>query len=445
MKRRTFLASAAAPALTGGRSGAWQSSLPKPPNFVVILFDMCRRDAIGCYGLEQVHTPNIDRLAAAGVRFDTCYTSQALCGPARASIITGLHPHAHGIVKNVYPTKGFDYDRFDDAIPNAFLDTRFRLWNNFPFLLLNAGYETAQIGKWHLGITNPGFFNTWKGFNSLLPHWIGKPHESEYRPDVQTDEALEFIERNAHRRFFLYQSYYTPHPPIDPPKKFLEFYKGRTDPHIDYFAAVTNLDWNVGRIVDALQKHQLLDRTFIILTTEHGKAWSGRSGTRNGYCISYDEAARIPLIMRYPPLLPRGTVWRSGMSLVDLAPTILEAARIRPFPTHGRSLLADLRAGNDRWTRPIVIENVSGKAIGGSLFRERAIRTEKWKLMLRKFDVAAEPADELYDMERDPGESQNLISRPESRGIVQELMASLRKWGEETQDPLALELTARPS
>jgi choline-sulfatase len=434
MNRRRFLSSAMIPPI------AARAEARRPLNFVVILFDMCRRDALGCYGIPQVHTPNIDRLAAGGVRFENCYTAQALCAPARASIITGLHPHAHGVIKNVYPTRNLDYDLFEDPIPNAFADTRFRLWNNFPFLLLNAGYETAQIGKWHLGITNPGFFNTWKGFNSNLPHWIGKPHESEYRPDVETDEALEFIERNASRRFFLYQSYYAPHVPNDPPKKYLEYYRGRTDSQVNYHATVTNLDWNVGRIASALEKRGLLDNTFFILTTDHGKAWDGRPGTKNGYCIAYDEAARIPLIMRCPTILPAGRVWKSGVSLVDLAPTILDAANIKPFPTHGRSLLDDIRTGKDEWTRPLVIENVSGKAIGGFLFKERAIRTKKWKMILRKFDAGKEKADELYDMESDPGETRDLFSLPQSRPTIQMLARALRKWGEETADPLAMEL-----
>jgi len=154
MQRRTFLGSAAAPALAPARAGAKQPSSSQPPNIVLIVMDMCRHDAVGAYGLQQVHTPNIDRLAAEGVRFANCYTTQALCGPARGSIITGLYPHAHGVQKNVYPTRGIDYDRFEDPLPNPFLDSRFHLWNNFPFMLLNAGYETAQIGKWHLGIVS---------------------------------------------------------------------------------------------------------------------------------------------------------------------------------------------------------------------------------------------------------------------------------------------------
>jgi arylsulfatase A-like enzyme len=447
MNRRTFLSTnAAVPVAAAAAPAPGPAAGRRTPNIVFFLFDMCRRDAIGAYDMHRVHTPNIDRLAAQGIRFNNCYTPQALCGPARASIITGLHPHAHGVDRNVYPTKGFfAYDLFHESIPNPFADPRFNLSNNFPFLLLNSGYETAQIGKWHLGPYNPGFFNTFKGFNSGLSHWVGKPQESEYRPDVQTDEALAFIERNAARRFFLYLSFYTPHSPYQPPLKYLEYFKGRNDPHADYHAAVTNLDWNVSRVVAALEKHGILDNTFIVLTTEHGKAWEPLPGTVNGYDNSYEEAAHIPLIMRFPALIPAGKVWNSGVSLVDLAPTLLEAAGVNLVPMHGRSLLRPLSSGDDRWSRPVVIENVAGKPIDGSLFRERAIRTEKWKLILRRFDLAGVQADELYDMEQDPGEKRNLFSTPAGRPVVRELCRPLIQWGEETGDGLALELGRRAS
>jgi len=452
MNRRAFLASAnaAMPAAGVGAAEASAAAQAGPsagqrsPNIVFFLFDMCRRDAIGAYDLHRVHTPNIDRLAASGVRFNNCYTPQALCGPARASIITGLYPHGHGVDKNVYPTKGFfAYDLFHEPIPHPFGDARFNLSNNFPFLLSNAGYRTAQFGKWHLGPNNPGFFDTFKGFNSGLPHWVGKPHESDYRPDVQTDEGLAFIEENAKRRFFLYLSYYPPHAPFDPPKQYLEFFKDSNDPNAAYHASMINLDWNVGRVVAALEKHNLLDNTLIVLTTEHGRVWGTRPGSRNGHNIAYEEAARIPLILRYPTLLPAGKVWNSGVSTVDLAPTLLEAANVRAMPTHGRSLLADLRSGNDRWQRPIVIENVPGKPINGSLFLERAIRTEKWKMILRRFDLPEIRADELYDIEKDSEETRNLFGQGNSKAVVQELCRSLVQWGEETSDGLAVELGRR--
>src|SRR3954470_4775676 len=183
MNRRDFLVSLA----------ATTSAHAQPrtrPNILLLLFDKCRADALGCYGSEVAQTPNLDRLAASGVRFDHAYTPQALCAPARASMITGLYPHAHGIRLNPYPgIAAPTHSNFREPIIDPFRDPRFRLWDNFVYYLSNAGYATACIGKWHLGPTNPGFFDTFKGFNSLLRHWIGEPHKSAYRPDVETDEG----------------------------------------------------------------------------------------------------------------------------------------------------------------------------------------------------------------------------------------------------------------
>jgi arylsulfatase A-like enzyme len=428
--------------VTGGALAA--QTKPPQPNILFLLFDKCRTDAIGAYGRRDVHTPNLDWIASTGVRFTNCYTPQALCGPARASILTGLYPHAHGLRRNVYPFRpGTLNSNYPEPIVDPFRDARFRLWENFPFFLHNAGYETAHIGKWHLGPGNPGFFDTWKSFNSTLTHWIGEPHQSDYRPDVHTDQGIEFLERRAGGRFFLYLSYYAPHEPDDPPRRFLDPYRGKNVEHERYYASVTNLDWNVGRLLETLRKRNLLDRTLIVVTTEHGRTWRDRPGTSEGMCIAYDDASRIPLLMRCPGLLPGGVVWRSGVSLVDLMPTILEAARVRPIvrggAIHGRSLLPDLRAGRDRWRSPVVMQNIPQRGIDGSYYDERALRTERWKLILRKFDVRPEiRPGELYDLNADPDENTNLFAS--NRATVRELAAALQSWGEEHQDPLAVEL-----
>ena len=131
-------------------------TLGRPPNILFILFDKCRTDAVGCYGEKEVHTPNLDALAGRGVRFANCFTPQALCGPARASILTGSYPHAHGLRRNVYPIPTTSvHSNYKESIADPFRDPGFRLWDNFPFLLDNAGYATAHIGKWHLGPPNP--------------------------------------------------------------------------------------------------------------------------------------------------------------------------------------------------------------------------------------------------------------------------------------------------
>lgn len=459
MDRRTFLSGAGAASLAPMSSSA---ALPqteaaslgsgRPPNIVYILFDKCRRDAFGCYDLRKVHTPNIDRMASQGVRFDNCYTPQALCAPARASILTGAFPHAHRLQRNPYPSiPGQGNSTYQEAIPDPFRDTRFQLWDNFAQLLNASGYATAHIGKWHLGEGNPGFFDYWKSFNSLLLHWIGEPHKSRYRPDVHTEQGVRFIERHKDEPFLLYQSYYAPHAPYDPPKEYLEHYPN--EEHAGYYGSVSNLDWNVGRIVAALEEQGILDETLLIIGTEHGTSWVDRPGTVEGLCTSYDETSRIPLVMRYPRLLPQGKVWNAGVSLVDIMPTILEAAGVRaetgtvetnPFPLlQGRSLIGDIRAGNDRWDRPIVVENVPQAAIDGAFFDERALRTEHYKLIMRKFHSRPQMRPgELYDLRSDPDEKRNLYKSPTQRAVLTEMATTLEEWGQKYDDDVAIELGA---
>ncbi len=422
----------------------------RPPNILLILFDKCRTDAIGVYGEQEIETPNLDALAKDGIRFSHCYTPQALCGPARASILTGSYPHSHGLRRNVYPVSPSTiHSNYQEPISDPFRDSRFRLWDNFPYLLNNAGYATAHVGKWHLGPANPGFFDYWKSFNSMLRHWIGEPHQSFYRPDVHTDQGIRFIERHAAEPFFLYQSYYVPHEPLDPPQRFLRHY--RHGEHREYYASVINLDWNVGRLVKSLRRLDLLDETLVIVTSDHGRTWIDRPGSLEGMCVSYEDSARVPLIMRYPSLLPRGQVWHSGVSLVDLMPTILEAAGIQPILgvepqesrplIQGESLISSVNSQEDDWTRPMVIENIPMRTIDGSDYDERALRTKRHKLILRKFcNPPHLRPGELYDLDQDPQEMHNLYGSSSHQEIRKKLAKSLQKWGQDTQDDLALEL-----
>jgi arylsulfatase A-like enzyme len=441
MNRREFVSGA----LGGSMARSQQAAAARPPNVLVILFDKCRTDAIGAYGERNVHTPHIDALARSGVLFTNCYTPQALCGPARASLITGRYPHAHGLRRNVYPFEaGSLNSNYPEFIADPFRDARFRLWDNFPFLLNSSGYATGYVGKWHLGPANPGFFDYWKGFNSNLGHWIGQPHQSRFRPDVHTDQGVRFIEQ-AEEPFLLFQSYYTPHEPLDPPKEFLRYYEG--EEHSGYYGLVSNLDWNVGRLVAALDKRRILDDTLIVLTTEHGRTWRDRPGTAEGMCVAYEEASRIPLILRYGGSLPAGVVWRAGVSLVDLMPTILAACGVTATsarsPLHGRDLAAEIRSGRDDWTRPVVLQNIPQRGIDGSYYDERALRERRFKLILRKFDVRPElRPGELYDLETDPGETRNLYADPLHAEIVREMARALEQWGRQYGDELAVELGA---
>ena len=437
----------------------YEDARQRPPNIVLILLDWGRRDALGVYSDKDVTTPHMDALAERGVRFDNAYTPATLCSPARASILTGLYPHAHGVRKTMYEPgiTGSLPTMYHDPIADPFADQRFNLAINFVKYLTNSGYATAHIGKWHLGAGNPGFFDLFKSYNSLMPHWVGEPHQSAYREDIQTGEGIRFIQEHADRPFFLYQSYYTPHAPFQPPRRYAEMYQDRALDHKAYYASVTSLDHNVGRIVATLAQRGLLNNTLIILTTDHGGSFQQRPGSYRGMGIAYDEAARIPMIMHWPGGLPQGVTWGSGVSLVDLAPTILGAAGINTksrimeiitgregSPFHGRDLVAEVASGADDWPTPVFMQNVPEAAIDDSWYDERALRSQGWKLVLR--DFTADPrarGNALFDMVNDPGEVENLYYREDYREQLRLQLKLMREHAGNLQDALALKLTDR--
>ena len=431
----------------------------RPPNIVLILFDWGRRDALGVYSDKDVSTPNMDRLAERGVRFDNAYSPATLCSPARASIMTGLYPHAHGVRKTMYEPgiTGNLPTMYHDPIADPFADERFNLAINFVKYITNSGYATAHIGKWHLGAGNPGFFDLFKSYNSLMPHWVGEPDRSAYREDIQTAEGIRFIQENADRPFFLYQSYYTPHAPFQPPRKYAEMYRDREIDHKNYYASVTSLDHNVGRITATLEEQEIMDNTLIIVSSDHGGSFQERPGSYRGMGIAYDEAARIPMIMHWPGRLPQGMTWNSGVNLVDLAPTILGAAGINTksrimeiitgregSPFHGRNLIAEVTAGEDNWPTPVFMQNVPEAAIDNSWYDERAMRSEGWKLILR--DFTADPrarSNALFDMFNDPGETANLYYEVDYREQLRQQLNLMLEHATDFQDELAVKLANR--
>lgn len=363
------------------------------PNIILIMTDQQRLDSLGCYGNKFVETPNIDRLAQSGARFDKCFTPWPVCSPARATMWTGVYPHTHGVVENVY--------NMDDALETvSSLSTTV-----FDLLREEKGYTTAYFGKWHLGDKNPGTFDIWEGFNSLGGHWVNGTIGGDYKPDVQTDQCIQFIKQAKQNKkpFIMVQGYYPPHDPLTAPQPFFEPYRGKGVPFPGYYAAVSNIDYNVGRIIKAFNNQGLREDTLVIFFSDHGDTFKYREEGEHKF-VCFDEAIRIPFIVSWPHHIKPGTVLDCMAGLEDLMPTILDLAGCS-FPEYlpGRSLCSwfEGKTPSD-WRSFYYVENITYHTHR----RQRCIRTDKWKLILGDGGIHAVRIGphSLYNLEDDPEE-----------------------------------------
>ena len=215
----------------------------KKPNILLLMSDQQRWDSLGCNGNTFVSSPHIDRLAAEGVRCENSFTPWPVCTPARATMWTGVYPHQHKLKFNSY------------RMSNLFEDVSYERRTVFD-ALKEDDYTTAYFGKWHLGDDVPPMFDVWEGFNSLGGHWVDGRKDGVYKPDLQTNQLIKFLEKqaNADKPFIAVNGFYPPHDPYTAPKRFYERYRGRGIPFAGYYAAVSALDHNVGRTMEALDR-----------------------------------------------------------------------------------------------------------------------------------------------------------------------------------------------
>jgi len=412
----------------GGR-GVATGAAGRRPNILFVMADQQRFDALGVVN-PAVRTPALDRLCKDGVRFDRAYVAQALCTPSRASVVTGLYPHAHKLQTNVY------------KIDNVLVDPQYNLGLIWPTLLRQAGYHTAYIGKWHLGEKDPGCFDEWHGYNSNLSHWLGKRQKSPYRSDLETDQAVDFLQRQHGGPFLLFVSYYPPHTPYDPPEKDAALYEKTELKPAEYWGAVTAIDRCVGRLLEKLDGLRLRDNTLVIFTADHGDHFGKRpGGSHKG--VAYDEAARVPLILRYPGVCDGGKVRDELVSNVDLMPTILDAVGIAaPASLQGASLLGLLSGRAKDWRTLVCTENRESDSQQPGA-HSRGIRTDRYKLILREHETkGAAGLNELYDHQSDPQERKNLFG-PQQAGVIYGLLDQFTAWAKGTGDTLGLELAEK--
>lgn len=386
-----------------GRSHEMQGSrVTDRPNIIVVMADQQRADSLGCNGNRFCETPNLDRFAGRSVNFVNAFTPFPLCAPARASAWSGLLPHGHGVQEN-------RYDQPDVLATPGGTETVFGR-------LQHAGYRTAYFGKWHLGTENPGTFDHWSGYNWQGSHWQDSRHDfhgGRYLADLLTDQVIAFLAGRAGDRarsgeapLCLTVSYGPPHPPYTAPARFYRPYRGRGVPFAGYYAAVSAIDWNVGRLLNAVEHAGLRDDSLVIFIADHGETFMYRPGHKHKQSC-YDDAIRVPMIIGAPAGAGAGDTVTAPVGLEDVTPTILDFAGVPAAPDalHGRSLRPWLesKAPAD-WRDSYYVSNYhptsDNRSVG--LQPQRALRTERWKLIAgapglghQFFDLGLDPEEEI--------------------------------------------------
>ncbi len=461
--RREFLgASSAAMALgTAAAHGSGRGSpqsMGQRPNVLFINTDQQRVDTLGCYGNSAVRTSHLDSLAARGTLFTSCYVTQPVCSPCRSSMVTGLYPNATTVIENNIPLP-----------PGLFA---------WPRALHNVGYRTTYIGKWHLGVEPvPDYFDVWRGFHTGWKHFIEEepffaaPGESDsafrnriaanppdvpegksvigrYRPDVDTDSALEFIGENQGRPFACWLSFYPPHTPKEAPEENIALYRDHIQPEDQsiYHAMVNRLDWNIGRILERLDELNLREKTLIVFTSDHGENFPFRWNDHYKR-LCYDQAANVPLVVSMPGTLQQGVRTPSVASIADLCPTILDLCGVGlPAGLHGESLKSLLTGDASGWRDDAFIENnpYGGSSKAGSdekkegkepNMRERCLVTREWKLIL---NTSRPP--ELYERRNGQPDADNRFGQGEMKAVARMLAKRMREWSVKTGDEMTTQL-----
>jgi N-acetylglucosamine-6-sulfatase len=442
------------------------------PNIVFILIDDLRWDELGIAGHPFIKTPNIDRIGREGALFRNAFMTTPLCSPSRASFLTGQYAHTHGIVDNV-----------DRSAASHQLVT-------FPLLLHQSGYETAFIGKWHMGNDEkprPGFdrWVSFKGQGTYLNPEINEDgilvKASGYITDILSSYALEFIRRPHDKPFLIYLAHKAIHPEVMqrgdgsvdladaelfiPAERHRNLYAGKTIPHRPNYkrepegkpalqrrigdlpplgAATATRDESilgrqrslmaieegVGKILKALSDTGELDHTILVFASDNGYFY-GEHGLSVERRLAYEESIRMPLLVRYPKAVKAGTVLDQFALNIDLAPTLLELAGVAvPATMQGRSLVPLLKGARPAWRNSFLIEYYSDKVFPRVLHMGyKAVRNERWKY-IHYLELAG--MDELYDLKTDPYEMKNLIHQSSAANALAEMKKEMERLLQET-------------
>jgi len=440
------------------------------PNVLFIAVDDMNND-LGCYGHKLVKSPNIDRLAARGVRFDRAYCQFPLCSPSRSSLMTGLRPDKTKVADLQY--------HFRSGLPDVVTLSQ---------LFKNNGWFAARVGKiYHYG--NPGQIGTpglddppsWdvainpagrdkltdepsiiqytgaKGSYGASLSWLAAEGEdSDHTDGKVADEAIRLMEQNKDKPFFLAVGFYKPHTPYVAPKKYFDLYppaeqiplaevkpgdrddipklainNERADKLSDeqrrlcrraYWACISFADAQIGRVLDALDRLKLRENTIIVFWSDHGYHLGEHGLWQKQTC--FEEAARVPLIVAAPQTKARNAASKATVELLDLYPTLADLAGLKtPGGIQGTSLRPLLEDPAAEWNRPAFTQTQRGKKNGEWVFG-RSVRTNRWRYTIWDDGQAGV---ELYDHDADPHEYTNLAADPKYAAEHESMAALLKR------------------
>ena len=444
------------------------------PNVVLIMCDQMRWDAAGFAGSSTVRTPHLDRLAANGVCFENAYCASPVCSPARASWLSGLYPHAHLQLRNygaarmgkfgcylphdcitigdVLKAAGYrcgmvgPWHLGEDHRPqHGFTDfwCAYRYLGDYPDPLFDY-FE--QEGVPNLYLPDAPGMTLYE--NTLEFGTIDDPRQQ--RTTWTVDRSIEFIQQTDGAPFFLFASIKDPHPRILVPPELLEHYpedqirlssslrdslegkpafqtrgKFRIRPTVTdeqfrrlmayYYALITHIDAQIGRILKTLEERNLIDNTIVVFISDHGELLGDHGYVEK--CLMYEASVRVPCLISWPEQLPSGARITAPLAGVDLMPTLLDLVNeVPPTPVDGRSVAEAILNGREPERQPIFAEIASLDAIyhgaqePEQLAAHVMVRDENWKYIWNRFDI-----DELYDLNADPGEMKNVASDSDQR------------------------------
>ena len=474
MKRRAFLRTVGLSAGLGAVAGCGGEEAPRAgrPNVVFILTDDQRWDTMSCAGHPFLETPHLDRLAAEGARFTNMFVTTSLCSPSRASFLSGLYAHTHGVVNNFtdYPSR----------------------MTSFPMRLQQEGYETAYVGKWHMGEASddkrPGF-DYWvshKGQGKYFDNEFNVDGTREVKKGYYThrvsDMAVEWLEAPHSRPFLLILGHKAAHTPFTPEPKYEHLFddidvpypksafalEGKPDwvkERIDtwhgiygpiygyrekfpdtrpesvkdfarfarsYLATIKSVDDSVGRVCEALRGTGQLDNTLLVFAGDNGM-FLGEHGMTDKRTM-HEESIRVPMLVRYPALVKAGTVVAEQVLNVDLAPSVLDVCGAKPLPgIHSRSWKPLLAGDAQGWRTAWFYEYNYEKQFPYTP-NVRGVRTDTWKYVHYPHGDGGPDRHkaELYNLKDDPGESKNLIDDPACADTVTMLKKELARLMQET-------------